>query len=57
VHGKEIKYKSFAANGIVKDGLATVNRDISCLRNQAKTNIKRYVDERLGRKSMVIPRR
>jgi Trp operon repressor len=28
-------------------GLATVNRDISYLRNQAKTNIKRYIDERL----------
>ena len=28
-------------------GLATVNRDISYLRNQAKTNIKSYIDERL----------
>jgi Trp operon repressor len=28
-------------------GLATVNRDISCLRNQAKDNIKKYIDERL----------
>jgi hypothetical protein len=28
-------------------GLASVNRDISYLRNQAKTNIKRYIDERL----------
>jgi hypothetical protein len=28
-------------------GLVTVNRDISYLRNQAKTNIKRYIDERL----------
>jgi Trp operon repressor len=28
-------------------GLATVNRDISYLRNQAKTNIKRYIDETL----------
>jgi hypothetical protein len=27
--------------------LATVNRDISYLRNQAKANIKRYIDERL----------
>src|SRR5437763_6021964 len=26
---------------------AVVNRDISYLRNQAKTNIKRYIDERL----------
>jgi hypothetical protein len=28
-------------------GLATVNRDVSYLRNQAKNNIKRYIDERL----------
>jgi Trp repressor protein len=28
-------------------GLATVNRDISYLRSQAKDNIKRYIDERL----------
>ena len=28
-------------------GVATVNRDISYLRNQAKTDIKRYIDERL----------
>ncbi|MFL6393630.1 MAG: hypothetical protein ACJ708_03115 [Nitrososphaeraceae archaeon] len=28
-------------------GLATVNRDISYLRDQAKDNIKKYVDERL----------
>jgi hypothetical protein len=28
-------------------GLATVNRDISYLRNQAKCNIKSYIDERL----------
>jgi hypothetical protein len=28
-------------------GLATVNRDISDLRNQSKTNIKKYIDERL----------
>jgi Trp operon repressor len=26
-------------------GLATVNIDISWLRNEAKTNIKRYIDE------------
>ncbi|MFL6330877.1 MAG: hypothetical protein ACJ705_07660 [Nitrososphaeraceae archaeon] len=29
-------------------GLSTVNRDISYLRNQAKSNIKRYIDERLS---------
>jgi Trp operon repressor len=28
-------------------GLATVNRNISYLRNQAKASIKRYIDERL----------
>jgi hypothetical protein len=28
-------------------GLATVNRDVSYLSNQAKTNIKRYIEERL----------
>jgi len=28
-------------------GLATVNRDISYLRNQAKAGIKKYIDERL----------
>jgi Trp operon repressor len=28
-------------------GLATVNRDISYIRNQAKSNIKKYIDERL----------
>ena len=28
-------------------GLATVNRDISYLRNQAKSNIRKYIDERL----------
>jgi Trp operon repressor len=28
-------------------GLATVNRDISYLRNQSRENIKKYIDERL----------
>src|SRR5918911_1120746 len=28
-------------------GLATVNRDVAYLRQQAKDNIKRYIDERL----------
>jgi hypothetical protein len=32
---------------ILQVGLATVNRDISYLRIQAKSNIKRYIDERL----------
>ncbi|MFL6420718.1 MAG: hypothetical protein ACJ71P_15120 [Nitrososphaeraceae archaeon] len=32
---------------VLQVGLATVNRDISYLRQQAKENIKRYIDERL----------
>jgi hypothetical protein len=32
---------------VLQVGLATVNRDILYMRNQAKTNIKRYIDERL----------
>jgi hypothetical protein len=54
-NGEEIKYKSFAAKDtaqreisqVLQVGLATVNRDTSYLRNQAKTNIKKYIDERL----------
>jgi Trp operon repressor len=32
---------------VLQVGLATVNRDISYLRNQAKTNIRKYIDEKL----------
>jgi hypothetical protein len=32
---------------VLQIGLAIVNRDISYIRNQAKTNIKKYIDERL----------
>jgi hypothetical protein len=32
---------------VLQVGLATVNRDILHLRNQAKDNIKQYIDERL----------
>ena len=32
---------------VLQVGLATVNRDISYLRNQAKSNIKKYIDEKL----------
>ncbi|MFL6338624.1 MAG: hypothetical protein ACJ718_05905, partial [Nitrososphaeraceae archaeon] len=32
---------------ILQVGLATVNRDVSYLRNEAKSNIKKYIDERL----------
>src|SRR6187549_959233 len=40
-------YSQREISQILQVGLATVNRDISYLRNQAKTNIKKYVDERL----------
>jgi hypothetical protein len=40
-------YSQREISQILQIGLATVNRDISYLRNQAKTNIKRYIDERL----------
>jgi hypothetical protein len=32
---------------VLQIGLATVNRDVSYLRSQARVNIKRYIDERL----------
>jgi hypothetical protein len=32
---------------ILQIGLATVNRDLFYLRNQAKENIKKYIDEKL----------
>ena len=32
---------------ILKVSIGTVNRDLSILRQQAKDNIKRYIDERL----------
>jgi Trp operon repressor len=40
-------YSQREISQILQVGLATVNRDISYLRNQAKVNIKRYIDERL----------
>ena len=40
-------YSQREISHILQVGLATVNRDISYLRNQAKTNIKKYIDERL----------
>ena len=42
--------KGYSQRGIsqtLQFELATVNRDISNLRNQAKSKIKRYIDERL----------
>ena len=40
-------YSQREISQILQVGLATVNRDISYLRNQAKTNIKKYIDEQL----------
>jgi Trp operon repressor len=40
-------YSQREISRVLQVGLATVNRDISYLRNQAKSNIKRYIDERL----------
>jgi Trp operon repressor len=40
-------YSQREISQVLQVGLATVNRDISYLRNQAKDNIKKYIDERL----------
>ena len=40
-------YSQREISQVLQIGLATVNRDISYLRNQAKDNIKRYIDEKL----------
>jgi hypothetical protein len=40
-------YSQREISQVLQVGLATVNRDISHLRIQAKANIKRYIDERL----------
>jgi predicted transcriptional regulator len=40
-------YSQREISQILQVGLATVNRDISYMRNQAKDKIKRYIDERL----------
>jgi Trp operon repressor len=40
-------YSQREISRMLQVGLATINRDISYLRNQAKANIKRYIDERL----------
>ena len=40
-------YSQREISQLLQVGLATVNRDISYLRDQAKTNIKKYIDERL----------
>ncbi|MFL6341122.1 MAG: hypothetical protein ACJ72U_06195 [Nitrososphaeraceae archaeon] len=40
-------YSQREISQVLQVGLATVNRDISFLRDQAKDNIKKYIDERL----------
>ena len=40
-------YSQREISQVLQVGLATVNRDISYLRDQAKSNIKKYIDERL----------
>jgi predicted transcriptional regulator len=40
-------YSQREISQVLQVGLATVNRDVSYLRDQAKGNIKRYIDERL----------
>src|SRR5919198_645314 len=40
-------YSQREISQVLQVGLATVNRDISYLRDQAKNNIKKYIDERL----------
>jgi Trp operon repressor len=42
-------YSQREISHILQIGLATVNRDVSYLRNQAKTNIKKYIDEKMTR--------
>jgi Trp operon repressor len=37
-------YSQREISQILQVGLATVNRDVSYLRNQAKINIKKYID-------------
>ena len=40
-------YSQREISQVLQVGLATVNRDVYFLRQQAKSNIKRYIDERL----------
>ncbi len=55
VHWRRDKVQELCSKGysqreisqILQVGVATVNRDISYLRQQAKDNIKKYIDERL----------
>ncbi len=55
IHWRRDKVQGLCSKGysqreisqLLQVGLATVNRDISYLRGQSKTNIKKYIDERL----------
>ncbi len=40
-------YSQREISKVLQVRLATVNRDLSCLRTQSKTSIKRYIDEGL----------
>jgi hypothetical protein len=40
-------YSQREISQVLQVGLATINRDVAYLRSQAKSNIKRYIDERL----------
>jgi predicted transcriptional regulator len=56
VHWRRDKVQELCSKGysqreisqVLQVGLATVNRDVSYLISQAKTNIKKYIDERLS---------
>jgi predicted transcriptional regulator len=41
-------YSQREISQVLQVGLATVNRDIAYLKDQAKANIKKYIDERLS---------
>jgi transposase len=56
VHWRRDKVQELCSKGysqreisqVLQVGLATVNMDVSYLRSQAKTNIKKYIDEWLS---------
>jgi Trp operon repressor len=50
-------YSQREISQVLQVGLATVNRDISYLRNQARDNIKRYIDKRLPEEYEKVYRR
>jgi hypothetical protein len=47
-NGEGARYPNLTAKAIASQrSIGTVNRDLSYLRQQAKYNIRRYIDERL----------